>query len=166
MHCYIAPIKHNALECPKSWPQMESRCSNCPAKVEPEHEDEASAESEAGAARANVTVNWAFKCQVQFWATLALPIKGPFSLRCIKWDLLLHFAGCINCFSSRHSRLVAMVHWSSGQDNWPETQRRWPLSSPNRLAFGLLNNLGSPKSVSIRISLLAQPAAKPSWRTT
>lgn len=27
--------------------------------------------------RAHVTVNWPFKCQVQFWATLALPIKGP-----------------------------------------------------------------------------------------
>lgn len=29
----------------------------------------------------DVMVNWAFKCQVQFWATLALPIKGPFAVR-------------------------------------------------------------------------------------
>lgn len=75
----IAPIKHNAMECPKV--DLKRRwlptTGDCPAAAAIGEQPQSKSMPRMRTRRAHVTVNWPFKCQVQFWATLALPIKGP-----------------------------------------------------------------------------------------
>lgn len=62
---------------PKSWPQTPLTAGDCPAAAAIGEQPKPKSMPRMRTRRAHVTVNWPFKCQVQFWATLALPIKGP-----------------------------------------------------------------------------------------
>lgn len=78
----IAPIKHNAMECPKvdlkrRWLPTTGDCPATAAAAAIGEQPKPKSKPRMRTRRAHVTVNWPFKCQVQFWATLALPIKGP-----------------------------------------------------------------------------------------